>query len=168
MTRVTEMTSRTFARGVRARSAQIVAVLTLCLHGVGCSSEETGPAATDTCKAAVADADGWYSAPTDNDLYIIRWQSEPAVVPTAMLKFTVEVSAKADGAPVSGALTIKGFMPDHGHGFEGYTPVVTPVAGQTGAYNITGVVLAMLGRWELTFNVQATAGEDAAKFTICL
>ena len=137
------------------------------LSASACGTDTPEPDDTE-CKSAKPDADGWYSGKTANGLYNIRWKTEPDVTPKLLLEFTIEVTSAGDGSPVAGDVELKGFMPQHGHGFEGYTPVPSPVSGQTGSYKVTGVVMGMLGRWDLTVQVKAKAGADEAMFTICL
>ena len=74
----------------------------------------------------------------------------------------------ATGAPLSVAtLTVKTFMPDHGHG-SSIVPVVTPLAAK-GSYSLSKLNLFMPGVWQITFVVSAADGTtDTAVFTFCV
>jgi hypothetical protein len=84
--------------------------------------------------------------------------------------WTIEI-VDAAGAPVDGlALTVKPFMPDHGHGAS-----VTPQIAAMGAgkYSITLLDLFMPGVWTITFTVPSPSSADAgapdsATFTFCI
>ncbi len=143
------------------------AALLTCLALTACETEEPAPAG-DACASHKAGSDGWHEGKTASGLYIVRWKTEPDMVPKTLLTFTAEVKLTADDSSVSGDVELKGFMPEHGHGFEGYVPVPSSVPNNPGFYTVSGVSMGMLGRWELTLTVKAKAGEDAAKFIICL
>jgi len=68
--------------------------------------------------------------------------------------------------PVSGAtVTVRPFMPDHGHG----TSVVPQVtAGQAGEYTIASLYFFMPGLWEVTINAEAGDTADTVKFSFCI
>lgn len=73
----------------------------------------------------------------------------------------------AAGAPVDGAtISVKPFMPDHGHG-SSITPLVTPAG--SGKYGISRLNLFMPGLWQITFNVQTSAGAvDSIVYSFCV
>jgi hypothetical protein len=72
--------------------------------------------------------------------------------------------------PVDGAtLTVKPFMPDHGHG-SAIVPLVTP-AGSEGKYAITRLNLFMPGLWQITINAAVPgtpAVTDSIVYTFCV
>lgn len=74
----------------------------------------------------------------------------------------------ATGIPLDGAtLTVKPFMPDHGHG-SSITPLVIPV-GRDGRYTITHLNLFMPGIWRITLAVSGVgSARDSAVFTFCV
>ena len=74
----------------------------------------------------------------------------------------------AKGAPVDGAtVTVKPFMPDHGHG-SSIVPLVTPL-GHDGKYTVTRLNLFMPGIWQMTVNVSAASNAaDSAVFSFCV
>ena len=91
-------------------------------------------------------------------------------VPAPPIKGTNTWTLKVlDGSaqPVSDAsLTVKPFMPDHGHG----TSVVPQVAPAGDAYTISNLYLFMAGLWQVTITVTTPSGtqNDAAVFSFCV
>lgn len=80
---------------------------------------------------------------------------------------TIEIVDGA-GKPLDGAtVTVKPFMPDHGHG-SAVVPVVTPLGG--GTYEVAKIYLAMAGLWKITFSVEPKEGGalQEAAFQFCL
>lgn len=65
--------------------------------------------------------------------------------------------------PADGSITVKTYMPEHGHGSP-RVPEVTPNAD--GTYAVTGLYLFMAGLWEISF--LAANGSEAAMFSICV
>jgi hypothetical protein len=74
----------------------------------------------------------------------------------------------ASGTPVDGAtITVKPFMPDHGHG-SSITPQVA-AGSDPGTYDVSLLNLFMPGIWTVTFNVATSANvTDSAVFTFCV
>ena len=75
------------------------------------------------------------------------------------------------GAPVSGAtITVKPFMPDHGHG-SSITPQVAP-GSNPGSYDVTLLNLFMPGIWTITIVVTTGTApstvSDQSVFTFCV
>lgn len=97
--------------------------------------------------------------------------ASPAPPAKGLNAWTLQV-VDAAGAPVVGAVvTVKPFMPDHGHG-SSVVPSATPTdaAGQS---SVTGLELFMAGVWEVSVLVAlpADAGvsaTDTAKLTFCV
>ena len=90
---------------------------------------------------------------------------DPAPAIKGTNAWTVEI-LDASGAPVDGAtVTVKPFMPDHGHG-SSIVPVVTAKTG--GVYAIDSLVLFMPGLWQTTITVTGPAGVDTAVFSFCV
>ncbi|MGH7281096.1 MAG: FixH family protein [Polyangiaceae bacterium] len=81
--------------------------------------------------------------------------------------WTIQV-VDANGAPVDGAtITVKPYMPDHGHG----SSIIPQVAAGTdpGTYDISLLNLFMPGIWTVTFDVTTSANvTDSAVFTFCV
>jgi hypothetical protein len=68
--------------------------------------------------------------------------------------------------PVPGAtLTVRPYMPDHGHG----TPIVVmPTETSPGTYTLSPVNLFMSGLWQVTIDVSAPGGvSDSGVFSFC-
>jgi hypothetical protein len=72
----------------------------------------------------------------------------------------------ASGKPVSNPmLTVKPFMPDHGHG----TQVEAVIKQQEdGSYSVTPLYLFMPGLWQVTFGVHTATGDDSVVFSFCI
>ena len=79
--------------------------------------------------------------------------------------WTIEVVDDA-GAPIPGAtVSVKPFMPDHGHG-SSITPTVTELG--EGRYAIASLVLFMPGLWETTIAITAAGIADSVVFSFCV
>ena len=83
--------------------------------------------------------------------------------------WTIEVDGASSRAPVDGmSITVRPFMPDHGHGTTSVG--VTPAGG--GTYTIAPLNLYMAGYWEITFNLADMSGDapvnDSAMVPICI
>jgi len=110
---------------------------------------------------------GASQAAMDGSVKVTFVSAEPAPPAKGGNTFTVDVT-DAMGQPIDGAaITVKPFMPDHGHGAS-VTPTVTP-GSEAGRYEVTNVELFMPGIWEITFTVTATGGApEPVKFTFCV
>jgi YtkA-like len=79
--------------------------------------------------------------------------------------WTVKV-LDSSGSPLSDAtLSIKTWMPDHGHGSP-ETPMGTP--NVDGTYSVEPLYLFMDGLWQITIAAQAGAVSDTATFSFCV
>jgi len=74
----------------------------------------------------------------------------------------------ANGTPVSGAtITVKPYMPDHGHG-SSITPQVA-AGSDAGSYDVSLLNLFMPGIWTVTFDVTTQENvTDSSVFTFCV
>ncbi|HET6346566.1 MAG TPA: FixH family protein [Myxococcota bacterium] len=142
--------------------------LTACAdHAPGPSPDDPEAAGnTVTCGTDRADA----AAPGlerkgANGHYTFRLMAfEPAVLKVGSNGLTFAV-VDAGGAAVSDAtITVKAYMPKHGHGSSA-TPTIVPEG--TG-YKATGVLLFMPGLWEITLTATAPGGTDSALFSFCV
>jgi hypothetical protein len=81
--------------------------------------------------------------------------------------WTVKIT-DGSGQPMSGAtVTVKPFMPDHGHG-SSIVPQVTPM-GSDGTYQVSLLELFMPGIWQVTFTLMPASGPaDTVLFTFCV
>jgi hypothetical protein len=79
--------------------------------------------------------------------------------------WTVEVLDSSGSALSDAALSIKTWMPDHGHGSP-ETPMATLNAGAT--YSVQPLYLFMNGLWQITITAQAGAVSDTATFSFCV
>ncbi len=72
------------------------------------------------------------------------------------------------GAAMNGAtITVKPWMPDHGHGTS-VKATITPAAND-GSYTVTPLYLFMAGFWQLTFTITSPSGtSDTVQFSYCL
>lgn len=81
--------------------------------------------------------------------------------------WVIQISATADGAPVSGAeVSASPFMPDHGHA-AGKAVIVEP-ATEAGQYEIAPLNFWMPGLWETTVEVTSGATADTVVFKFCV
>ena len=95
--------------------------------------------------------------------YVVVFKTVPdpiAVGSHFALDFAVCPRAKAE-APRS--VRVDAGMPEHRHGMN-YRPVVT--TRPSGAYRADGLMFHMPGRWDLTFDVDATSGTERLTGTI--
>jgi hypothetical protein len=69
------------------------------------------------------------------------------------------------GAPANVTMTIRPWMPDHGHGTS-VIPMSTPEGG--GVYRITPLYFFMPGLWQTTFTMTEDSLTDAVVFSVCL
>jgi hypothetical protein len=91
-------------------------------------------------------------------------QSPPVI--GDLTTWTLQI-ADAAGAMVDGAtITIKPWMPDHGHGTDAVAHVMP--AGTTGQYTITPLYLFMAGYWTITFTITNGAVTDTVVYSVCL
>ena len=89
--------------------------------------------------------------------------ANPSVVQQGLNEWTVSV--QDNGAPVDGTVTVKPFMPDHGHG----SPTVATVTPEgNGVYDISGINLSMRGVCTVTVSIASPAVDDSAVFTFCV
>ena len=74
----------------------------------------------------------------------------------------------ATGSPMSGAtITVKPYMPDHGHG-SSIVPAVTPMSA-AGTYQVTLLDLFMAGIWTVTFTITPPSGPvESLVFSFCV
>ena len=79
--------------------------------------------------------------------------------------WTLKVLDASNAAVPSTTVSIKLFMPDHGHG-SSIVPHSTPQPD--GSYQITPLFFFMPGLWQVTFTAQGAAGADSAVFTFCV
>jgi hypothetical protein len=93
-----------------------------------------------------------------------------AVDPWPLVKgentLTVTVVDAADNPVTDATLTLKPFMPDHGHG-SSIVPLVGP-AKPDGSIEIDHVNTAMPGIWQLTFAVTKGGQSDSSVVTFCV
>ena len=81
--------------------------------------------------------------------------------------WTVQIVDK-DGNNVDGAtITVKTWMPDHGHA-SSIIPLVTPV-GSGGKYTVSRLNLFMPGIWQITLNLAMPGNvADSMMYTFCV
>lgn len=144
-------------------------VSTLLLLGVAAcgASPSAGNTDTVTCRTdARADT---YAAnltkPGQASHYtFVLQQAQPAPPAKDTNTWTVAILDSAH-APVTGAtLTIKPFMPDHGHG----SSLVPSATAQGDSYTITPLYFFMPGLWQTTITAQVDSVIDAAVFAFCI
>ena len=81
--------------------------------------------------------------------------------------WTLQITDASGAATTGATITVKPWMPDHGHGTS-VNATVTP-AGANGTYTVTPLYLFMAGLWQLTFTITSTSGAtDQVVFSYCL
>ena len=91
--------------------------------------------------------------------------SDPAPPGKGTNTWTLKVLDASNAAVPGTTVTIKLFMPDHGHG----SSIVPQSTSQPdGSYQITPLFFFMPGLWQVTFTAQAAAGTDSAVFMFCV
>ncbi len=115
--------------------------------------------------SAPADVDTSTVRTSAKKLFRVSYVSESVPIPIAKIiiwKLRVEM---ADGRPVKNAeITIKGGMPEHGHGLP-TQPEVTKGIGD-GDYIVQGLKFSMPGWWVITFKVKAQDMDDTVTFNL--
>jgi hypothetical protein len=98
---------------------------------------------------------------TDQGLYEVAFYSDPAPPAVGENAFTLSIY-EASGAPITGArVTVTPSMPSHGHGSDADPIVSEPGAG---VYEVSNVMLQMMGVWQIDIEVETEAGLDLARF----
>ncbi len=118
-----------------------------------------------------ARADNWVlpiAKPSVNgafDVSLLTSAASPPVIGD-LTTWTLQIS-DAQGAMVDGAtITVKPWMPDHGHGTDAVAHV-TP-AGTPGQYSVTPLYLFMAGYWTVTFTITSGTVTDTVVYSVCL
>jgi len=95
--------------------------------------------------------------------YVLTWRPTPAPIrPSELLTLEVGVCAR-DGQPRPATLRVDATMPEHNHGMN-YRPSVTPKG--TDRFAIDGMMLHMVGRWEIVFDVNTGAARESLRTSI--
>lgn len=80
--------------------------------------------------------------------------------------WTVRIADAAGNPEESMVVSLRPWMPDHGHGSP-VEPVITDLGG--GEYRIGSLNLFMPGLWQITFNLESPDGAaDEVMFSICI
>jgi hypothetical protein len=153
----------------------LLAIVALAACGPGSSSGTGGGGSTSTgTQSSVCASDpramqyavGLSQTSTDGKVKIAFADASPAPPAKGANVWTITVT---DGAqmPIDGAtITVKPFMPDHGHG----SSAVPKVTGKgSGSYEISNLELFMPGIWQITFTVTPAGGAaESVVFTFCV
>jgi len=81
--------------------------------------------------------------------------------------WTLQIADATTGAMISAAtMTVKPWMPDHGHG----TSIAAQVmpTGTAGQYSITPLYLFMSGYWTVTFTITNGSVTDSVVYSLCI
>lgn len=155
---------------VAARAWLLAAGLALGACGSGAQNSNGGTPGAETCaneKRADAWALGTVRTGTGGLLKAKLVAADPAPPIKGDNVWTLQILDASD-QPLDGvALTVKPFMPDHGHG----TPIAATVTevGMGHQYRVTPVNLWMPGYWEIRLTLDAGGGKtDATAFKICI
>jgi hypothetical protein len=115
------------------------------------------------------------SAPADVDiatdhtsakkLFKVSYVSESVPIPIGKIIRWKLRAETADGRPVKDAeITIKGGMPEHGHGLPTQPEVTKGM--EAGDYIVQGLKFSMPGWWVITFTVKAQDMDDTVTFNL--
>ncbi|APR86466.1 Hypothetical protein A7982_11815 [Minicystis rosea] len=152
------------------------AALLLALALVGCGSDTTGSGGQTTTTSGPACATdprvtsyavGISAASTDGSIKVTFADALPAPPEKGGNVWTIDV-ADAQGNPIDGAtITLKPFMPEHGHAA---TIIPTVKAGdKPGRYVVDNIELFMPGIWQNTFTITPSGGVgEPVVFTFCV
>ncbi|MGC2062045.1 MAG: FixH family protein [Thermodesulfovibrionales bacterium] len=114
---------------------------------------------------APADVDTSTVLASAKKVFRVSYVSESVPIPIGRIigwKLRVET---ADGRPVKDAgITVKGDMPEHGHGLPTQPEVAKGIAD--GDYIVQGLKFSMPGWWVITFKVKAQDMDDTATFNL--
>jgi YtkA-like protein len=102
-------------------------------------------------------------ATTRGGTFTVAWRAlGPGLRKNEQLE--LEVFLYEGDRPLEGAqLAVSGWMPDHGHGMR-----LQPRAVETGGgrYLVSGVLLHMRGRWQLSMDVERGGSSERAEFEL--
>ncbi len=149
----------------------IATPLAACATSTGGASTSTGDTiTTDSVCANDPRAEPYavgLSATGTSGLKVSFVSAAPAPPTMGNNVWTIKVTDAQD-APVSGAtITLKPYMPDHGHG-SSIVPQVMPMTAE-GTYQVTLIDLFMPGIWQNTFTITpATGPVQTVVFTFCI
>jgi len=124
---------------------------------------EPGPTAPDPSAVGVLpELSGWHVAGEEDGL-LVAWRPLAGEVRRNQ-DLDLAVRVYRDGVALLGAqLVLRGWMPDHGHGFV-QAPRVTEEGG--GTYRVDGVRLHMRGSWQLFFDVHSGSRTETVRFDL--
>lgn len=99
--------------------------------------------------------------------YLVRVRAPQPFPTNELFGMTVEVDEGCSGPrrPAAAQLRVDGGMPSHRHGMN-TEPVVTPLGA--GRFDVKGLLLHMLGRWELYFDVTDAGVTERAQLDVVL
>ncbi len=160
------------------RLSFLIPVTLLLASASACSSSNSASNAADSGEVDLCSTDSraqTFAAnmeqPGASNTYSVKLASiNPNPVFKGNNAWTIQVVDK-NGAPVTGAsITVKPFMPDHGHG-SSIIPQVAP-GSDPGSYDVTLLNLFMPGIWTVTIVVTTGTAPntvtDQSVFTFCV
>ncbi len=103
----------------------------------------------------------------DKKVTVSFLDANPAPPEKGLNTWTIKVT-DAQGKPVSSAsISLKPFMPEHGHG-SSITPQIKPMS-TPGTYEVTLIDLFMPGVWQNTFTITPPSGApETVIFNFCI
>lgn len=116
--------------------------------------------------AATMQEDGWFTVPSNDGNYTVRWRMTPSKVPLRdPFGMDVRVLDKHTGQPSEAVLSVSAMMPHHGHGMN-VAPSVTRGADAT--YRVENMLFHMPGYWEIYFDLTAGGRLERAQSEVTL
>ena len=124
---------------------------------------EAAAVAADEPPAEDGGESAWREGTSPSGRLTLRWRPVEGRVPRNEL-FDLDVELRRDGAPFGGArLNVRGWMPDHSHGFV-HVPRVKNLGD--GDYFVDDLLLHMRGSWQLFFDVFVDGDLEAVEFAL--
>jgi len=123
------------------------------------------PGPADQPGKAAVELAGWRVASGKVGLCDLAWRPIGGSV-RRNENFEMDVTLRRDGEALPGLrLSVRGWMPDHGHGLV-RAPVVTDLGD--GHFRVEGMLLHMRGLWQLFFDVTDGRTADTVSFELQL
>jgi hypothetical protein len=153
-------------------------LLAVCLAGCGGNdtmppeAEMAMPCAVDMVSTLCMDprADSWalpLTKPTVNGAFKVTLAAgNPDPPAVGINTWTLNVTDANDQPVADAMVTVKPWMPDHGHGTS--VKALITAGASPGSFTVMPLYLFMAGVWQMTFTIQSGTTSDQVVFTYCL